>query len=199
VITGFRIAYGGAQALYGVVPDLTCLGKIVGGGLPAAAYGGRREIMELVAPAGPVYQAGTLSGNPLAMAAGIAQLEALRTPGTYERLERSCALLAEGLAAAADAAGVPVQQTRVGSLFCLFFTGEPVVNEATARRSDTARYAVYFHELLRRGVYLAPSQFESGFVSLAHSDDLIAQTVEAARQALMRVAETVHEGDRGAT
>jgi glutamate-1-semialdehyde 2,1-aminomutase len=189
VITGFRVAYGGAQSLYGVMPDLTCLGKIVGGGLPAAAYGGRRAIMELVAPAGPVYQAGTLSGNPLAMAAGTAQLEALRAPGLYERLDHLAADLAAGLANAAAAAGVPIVQTRVGSMFCAFFTASPVTDEASALRSDRARYAVYFREMLRRGVYLAPSQFETGFVSLAHTDELIAQTVEAARHAFRRAAE----------
>jgi glutamate-1-semialdehyde 2,1-aminomutase len=189
VITGFRVAYGGAQSRYGVMPDLTCLGKIVGGGLPAAAYGGRRAIMEMVAPAGPVYQAGTLSGNPLAMAAGIAQLEALRAPGIYERLDHLAADLAAGLAAAAAAAGVPIFQTRVGSMFCAFFTAGPVTDEASALRSDRARYAVYFREMLRHGVYLAPSQFETGFVSLAHTDEVIAKTVEAARHAFRLAAE----------
>jgi glutamate-1-semialdehyde 2,1-aminomutase len=189
VITGFRVAYGGAQSRYGVMPDLTCLGKIVGGGLPAAAYGGRRAIMEMVAPAGPVYQAGTLSGNPLAMAAGIAQLEALRAPGIYERLDHLAADLAAGLAAAAAAAGVPIFQTRVGSMFCAFFTAGPVTDEASALRSDRARYAVYFREMLRHGIYLAPSQFETGFVSLAHTDEVIAKTVEAARHAFRLAAE----------
>jgi glutamate-1-semialdehyde 2,1-aminomutase len=188
VITGFRVAYGGAQALYGVTPDLTCLGKIIGGGLPAAAYGGRRDVMELVAPAGPVYQAGTLSGNPLAMAAGAAQLEALREPGVYERLERRAARLAELIAEAAVAADVPIYQTHVGSLFCAFFSSDPVVDETTAKRSDTAAFAAYFHEMLERGVYLAPSQFESGFVSLAHSENDIERTGEAARAAFASVA-----------
>jgi glutamate-1-semialdehyde 2,1-aminomutase len=189
VITGFRVAYGGAQALYGVAPDLTCLGKILGGGLPAAAYGGRREIMEMVAPAGPVYQAGTLSGNPLAMAAGIAQLQALQAPGVYERLDTLAATLAAGIGEAARAAGVPIFQTRVGSMFTNFFTPDPVTDEASAKRSDTAAYATYFHALLERGVYQAPSQFESGFVSLAHTEENIATTVAAAREAFAAVAQ----------
>ncbi len=188
VMTGFRVAYGGAQALYGVTPDMTCLGKIVGGGLPAAAYGGRRDILSLVAPAGPVYQAGTLSGNPLAMAAGIAQLELLREPGTYERLERLSAALAEGIGMAARAAGVPLYQTRVGSMFCAFFTPGPVTDEASAKTADTRAFATYFRAMLERGVYLAPSQFEAGFVSLAHTDEDIARTVAAAGVALAQVA-----------
>ncbi len=188
VITGFRVAYGGAQALYGITPDLTCLGKIVGGGLPAAAYGGRHEIMEMVAPSGPVYQAGTLSGNPLAMAAGIAQLQALRAPGTYERLDALAAGLESGIGEAARAAGVPIFQTRVGSMFTTFFAPGPVTDEASAKQSDTAAYAIYFHALLDRGVYLAPSQFETGFVSLAHTEDDIARTVAAAGEAFAAVA-----------
>ncbi len=188
VMTGFRVAYGGAQALYGIVPDLTCLGKIVGGGLPAAAYGGRRDIMRMVAPSGPVYQAGTLSGNPLAMAAGITQLEALQAPGTYEQLEQRTATLAAGIGEAAHSAGVPIYQTRVGSMFGVFFTGEPVRDETSAKRSDTAAYATYFHAMLDAGVYLAPSQFEAGFLSTAHSDEDIARTVEAATTAMQRVA-----------
>jgi len=188
VMTGFRVAYGGAQAVYGVTPDMTCLGKIVGGGLPAAAYGGRRDILSLVSPAGPVYQAGTLSGNPLAMAAGAAQLEMLREPGVYERLERLSATLAEGIGAAARAAGVPLYQTRVGSMFCAFFTEGPVTDEATAKQSDTRAFATYFRAMLEQGVYLAPSQFEAGFLSLAHSDADIAHTIAAARVAFGRVA-----------
>ncbi|MBF6590083.1 MAG: glutamate-1-semialdehyde 2,1-aminomutase [Ktedonobacterales bacterium] len=188
VMTGFRVAYGGAQALYAITPDLTCLGKIVGGGLPAAAYGGRREILSLVAPAGPVYQAGTLSGNPLAMAAGTAQLELLREPGVYERLERASAALAVGVAEAATAARVPVSATRVGSMFCVFFTAGPVRDEASAKQSDTRAFATYFRAMLEQGVYLAPSQFEAGFVSLAHSDEDIAHTVAAAHAAFARVA-----------
>ncbi|HEX6121778.1 MAG TPA: glutamate-1-semialdehyde 2,1-aminomutase [Ktedonobacterales bacterium] len=193
VMTGFRVAYGGAQALYGITPDLTCLGKIVGGGLPAAAYGGRREIMALVAPSGPVYQAGTLSGNPLAMAAGAAQLELLRAPtagppGTYERLEQTSAALADGLGEAARAAGVPIHQARVGSMFGVFFTATPVVDEATAKQSDTAAFGTYFHAMLEHGVYLAPSQFEAGFVSLAHGEEEIARSLTAARAAFAAVA-----------
>lgn len=188
VMTGFRVAHGGAQALYGITPDLTCLGKIVGGGLPAAAYGGRRDILSLVAPSGPVYQAGTLSGNPLAMAAGTAQLEALREPGLYERLEKMSAALAEGVRQAAEAAGVPIYQTRAGSMFCTFFTGERVVDEATAKHSNTQAFGTYFHAMLEHGVYLAPSQFEAGFLSLAHSDEDIAQTIAAAHAAFAAVA-----------
>jgi glutamate-1-semialdehyde 2,1-aminomutase len=188
VMTGFRVAHGGAQALYSVTPDLTCLGKVVGGGLPAAAYGGRRDILALVAPSGPVYQAGTLSGNPLAMAAGIAQLEALREPGMYEQLERLTAQLASGIGEAARAAGVPLYQTRVGSMFSVFFTPRPVIDEASAKRSATQTFAAYFHAMLQAGVYLAPSQFEAGFVSLAHSEDDIAKTIDAAGAALRAVA-----------
>lgn len=189
VMTGFRVAHGGAQALYGIDPDMTCLGKIVGGGLPAAAYGGKREIMSLVSPAGPVYQAGTLSGNPLAMAAGATQLELIKQPGVYERLDALTATLAEGIGAAAREAGVPVYQTRVGSMFTTFFTATPVVDEATARTSDTQAFATFFRSLLEQGVYIAPSQFEAGFLSLAHSDEDIARTVAAARIAMRQVAE----------
>ncbi|HEX8981699.1 MAG TPA: glutamate-1-semialdehyde 2,1-aminomutase [Ktedonobacterales bacterium] len=189
VMTGFRVAHGGAQALYGIVPDMTCLGKIVGGGLPAAAYGGKREILELVSPAGPVYQAGTLSGNPLAMAAGIVQLDLLKQPGVYERLESLTATLCEGIGSAARAAGVDVYQTRVGSMFTTFFTPTSVVDETTAKTSDTAAFAVFFRSLLEQGVYTAPSQFEAGFMSLAHSDADIARTVAAAQVAMRQVAE----------
>lgn len=188
VMTGFRVAHGGAQARYSVTPDMTCLGKIVGGGLPAAAYGGKREILSLVSPLGPVYQAGTLSGNPLAMAAGAAQLELLREPGVYERLEALSGTLAAGIGAAARAAGVPVYQTRVGSMFTTFFTSQPVVDETTAKTSDTAAFATYFRSLLEQGVYIAPSQFEAGFLSLAHSDGDIARTVEAAGVAMRAAA-----------
>jgi glutamate-1-semialdehyde 2,1-aminomutase len=197
VMTGFRVAHGGAQATSGIAPDLTCLGKIVGGGLPAAAYGGRREIMALVAPSGPVYQAGTLSGNPLAMAAGAAQLEALRAPGIYERLDALTARLCDGIAQAAREAGVPVFQTRAGSMFGTFFTGEPVADEASAKRSDTRAYATFFHAMLDAGVYLAPSQFEAGFLSLAHTEEDISRTVEAARHAFARVASARGSESRG--
>lgn len=188
VMTGFRVAHGGAQALYGVTPDLTCLGKIVGGGLPAAAYGGTRAIMSLVSPAGPVYQAGTLSGNPLAMAAGATQLELLKQPGVYERLDALTAALGEGVGAAARAAGVAIYQTRVGSMFTTFFSAAPVVDEASAKRADTQAFAAFFGALLDQGIYIAPSQFEAGFVSLAHSDDDIARTVAAAQVAMRQVA-----------
>ena len=188
VMTGFRVAYGGAQQLYGISPDLTCLGKIIGGGLPAAAYGGRRDIMNLVAPAGPVYQAGTLSGNPLAMAAGIAQLELLQQPGVYEALETHAAQLTEGIGTAAHAASVPITQTRVGSMFCAFFTDQPVIDYATAKTSNTERYARFFQAMLEQGIYLAPSQFEAGFLSLAHQQDEIERTIQAAQVAFASVA-----------
>ena len=182
VMSGFRVALGGAQALYGVTPDLTVLGKVIGGGLPVAAYGGRRDIMEQVAPAGPVYQAGTLSGNPLAMAAGLATLRLIKEEGVYEALEAKSAQLAEGLGAAAREAGVPVYQTRVGSMQCLFFQEGPVTDYESARLSDTVRYGKYFHAMLEGGVYLAPSQFEAAFVGAAHGEADIDRTVEAARK-----------------
>jgi glutamate-1-semialdehyde 2,1-aminomutase len=188
VMTGFRVAYGGAQALYGIAPDLTCLGKIIGGGLPAAAYGGRLEIMRLIAPAGLVYQAGTLSGNPLAMAAGIAQLELLQQPGAYEALEANSARLAAGIGEAAKAAGVPITQTRVGSMFCAFFTNQPVVDYASAKTTDTGRFARFFQAMLEQGVYLAPSQFEAAFLSLAHGAEEIERTIDAARVAFAQAA-----------
>ncbi len=185
VISGFRAAYGGAQTLYGVTPDLTCLGKIVGGGLPVGAYGGRRDIMEWIAPVGPVYQAGTLSGNPLAMAAGIATLDVLaETKDPYGQLEGRGAQLEEGLRGAASAAGLPVTVNRVGSLLTAFFTGRPVTDYASARTSDTARYARFFRGMLARGIYLAPSQFEAAFISLAHSEADIERTVGSARQVM---------------
>jgi glutamate-1-semialdehyde 2,1-aminomutase len=188
VITGFRVAPGGAQALYGVRPDLTCLGKIIGGGLPVGAYGGRRELMEQVAPLGGVYQAGTLSGNPLAVAAGLATLRALESPESYRRLERLGAQLEAGLTAAAAAAGVPLTVNRVGSMLTAFFSGAPVVDLASAKRSDTARYAKFFHAMLARGVFLAASQFEAAFVSLAHTDQDIEAAAQAAREALKTLA-----------
>ncbi len=183
VITGFRVAYGGAQALYGVAPDLTCLGKVIGGGLPVGAYGGRREIMEMVAPVGPVYQAGTLSGNPLAMTAGIETLKVLAEPGVYQRLEEKSARLGDGLRAATEAARIPIFQTRVGSMFCSFFSAETVVDHSSAKRSDGKRYALFFRAMLENGVYLPPSQFEAAFLSLAHSDQDIERTVRAAEAA----------------
>ncbi|HSI98196.1 MAG TPA: glutamate-1-semialdehyde 2,1-aminomutase [Gaiellaceae bacterium] len=179
VMTGFRVHPGGAQALYGVVPDLTTLGKVIGGGLPVGAYGGRRELMELVAPAGPVYQAGTLSGNPLAMTAGIETLRVLREPGVWDGLERVGERLVSGLAGL-DA---PVQLARVGTMLGLFFTSGPVVSWETAKTADTERYARFHRAMLDRGVYLAPSQFEAGFLSTAHGDAEIDATIAAAREA----------------
>ncbi|MBI4401071.1 MAG: glutamate-1-semialdehyde 2,1-aminomutase [Nitrospirae bacterium] len=181
VITGFRVHYGGAQALYGVTPDLTCLGKIIGGGLPVGAYGGAREIMRLVAPAGPVYQAGTLSGNPLAVTAGIETLKRLKTPGVYRKLDERAAALAEGLREAAKKAGVPLIQTRVGSMLGAFFTKGPVVDYASAKQSDTKAYAKFFHRMLNKGVYFAPSQFEAAFLSTAHTPSDIEETIKSAR------------------
>jgi len=179
VMTGFRVHPGGARALYGVTPDLTTLGKVIGGGLPVGAYGGRGEIMELVAPAGPVYQAGTLSGNPLAMTAGIETLRVLAEPGVWDGLERSAERLVSGLAAL----GAPVRLARAGSMFGLFFAEERVTSWETARAADTAQFAAFHRVMLERGVYLAPSQFEAGFVSTAHGDTEIDTTVEAAREA----------------
>jgi len=179
VITGFRLAYGGAQGVYGVAPDLTCLGKVIGGGLPVGAYGGRADVMEMVAPQGPVYQAGTLSGNPLAMAAGIATLKSLRRSGIYEKLDRRAARLAEAMAVAAKRSRVPVQVSRAGSLLTAFFTAAPVVDYESARRADTALFSAFFNRLLEQGIYWPPSQFEAAFVSLAHSDADIDRTIEA--------------------
>ena len=184
VITGFRVAWGGAQARYGVRPDLTCLGKIIGGGLPVGAYGGSRELMSRVAPLGQVYQAGTLSGNPLAVAAGLATLRALERGGVYERLERLGAHLEAGIVEAARATGVAVTVNRVGSMLTAFFTEGPVVDYASAKRADTARYARFFHAMLDRGVFLAPSQFEAAFVSLAHSEQDLDAAARACRDAL---------------
>ena len=164
VISGFRVKYGGAQALYGIRPDLTVLGKIIGGGLPVGAYGGRKEIMDLIAPSGPVYQAGTLSGNPLAVTAGLATLKQLRVRGVYERLEEQSAALVKGIGEAAKKAGVPLTQTRVGSMLTSFFTQGPVVDWNTAKQSDTKRYGKFFHRMLEQGIYLAPSQFEAAFL-----------------------------------
>jgi glutamate-1-semialdehyde 2,1-aminomutase len=183
VITGFRIALGGAQERYRVTPDLTCLGKIVGGGLPVGAYGGRREIMQQVSPLGPVYQAGTLSGNPLAMAAGLATVRLLTEPGVYSHLEALSARLIEGIGAAARAAGVAYIVNRVGSMFTGFFCDGQVTDYASAKRADPARYARFFHAMLDGGVYLAPSQFEAGFVSLAHTEADIDATIKCATEA----------------
>ncbi len=184
VITGFRVALGGAQERFRIRPDLTCLGKIVGGGLPVGAYGGRGDIMQLVSPLGPVYQAGTLSGNPLAMAAGLATVRLLTEPGVYEHLDRLSARLVDGIGAAARAAGVPYTANRVGSMFTGFFTPEAVTDYASAKKADTQRYARFFHAMLDRGVYFAPSQFEAGFVSLAHTEADIDATIGAAAASL---------------
>ena len=184
VMTGFRVAYGGAQKLYGVKPDLTCLGKVIGGGLPVGAYGGKREIMEKIAPLGPIYQAGTLSGNPLAMVAGIETLKALSKPGVYKTLEKLSADLEQGLRAAATEAGVPVTLNRVGSMFTAFFTDRKVKDFASAKTSDTGKFGRFFRSMLSNGVNLAPSQFEAAFMSLAHTKADINKTIEAARKSL---------------
>ena len=184
VMTGFRVALGGMQEHTGIQADLTCLGKIIGGGLPVGAYGGRREVMQLVAPLGPVYQAGTLSGNPMAMAAGIATLEELHKPGRYEELERKGKLLSSGIDQALQTMGDGVQFVRIGAIFCLFFTAERVMNYNIAKTSDTQRYAHFFWSMLKQGVYLPPSQFESCFISLAMDDKMIHETVEAVELAL---------------
>jgi glutamate-1-semialdehyde 2,1-aminomutase len=180
VITGFRVGSGGAQARYGITPDLTCLGKILGGGLPVGGYGGRQDIMELVSPLGPVYQAGTLSGNPLAMAAGVATLRLLTEPGVYDHLETLSARLVDGLGEAAERAGVAYTANRVGSMFTGFFSADPVSDYVSAKKADTRRYAHFFHAMLQRGVYLAPSQFEAGFMSLAHTQADVDATLETA-------------------
>ncbi|HEY3029950.1 MAG TPA: glutamate-1-semialdehyde 2,1-aminomutase [Bradyrhizobium sp.] len=187
VITGFRLGYGGAQARYGVTPDLTCLGKIIGGGLPVGAYGGPHHMMKLIAPEGPVYQAGTLSGNPLAVTAGIETLKLLKRPGMYRQLEERGRLLADGLLDAAREAGVGVSLNRVGSMMTVFFTPGPVTDYASAKKSDTLAYGRFYRAMLEEGIYLAPSQFEAAFLSLAHSPADIAKTVKAARAAFKRV------------
>ena len=184
VMTGFRLARGGAQERFGIKPDLSCFGKIIGGGLPVGAFGGRAEIMDCLAPLGPVYQAGTLSGNPLAMAAGLTLLEELSDGNVYAKLERTGATLQAGLTEAARDAGIPVQFNRLGSMFCAYFTDQPVHNLADAMRSDRARFAKYFHAMLEQGIYIAPSQFEAGFISLAHTPEDIDKTIQAAQKAL---------------
>lgn len=194
VMTGFRVAWGGVQTQTNIKPDLTCLGKIIGGGLPVGAYGGRREIMENIAPAGPVYQAGTLSGNPLAMRAGLATLRELEKPGVYERLDRLTAILAQGWLAGAQKAGIPLRVNRCGSMLTAFFTPQEVKDYKSATGSDTVRFKEYFQLMLAQGIYLAPSQYEAAFVSLAHSEQDIAQTVEAGAQALARLAASKKAG-----
>lgn len=184
VITGFRVIWGGAQGLYGIQPDLTCLGKIIGGGLPVGAYGGRRDIMSLVAPLGPVYQAGTLSGNPVAMAAGLATLRLLRDEQPYAELENRAAARCEGLNVAARRAGVAATINRAGSMFTMFFTGTGVTDYDSARTADAAQYARFFRRMLAQGIYLAPSQFEAAFLSTAHTDADVEKTIAAASVAL---------------
>ncbi len=187
VITGFRVAYGGAQALYSVIPDLTCLGKIIGGGLPVGAYGGRREIMEMMAPVGPVYQAGTLSGNPLAMTAGIETVRALNHPGVYSQLENKAASLQEGIAAVAAKAGMHLHISRVASLLTVFFTDSPVVDYESAKKSNATLFSRFFHSLLEGGIYWPPSQFEAIFVSLAHTDNDIQTTANTIGKVFSRL------------
>ena len=187
VITGFRVAGGGAQAAYRVNADITCLGKIIGGGLPVGAYGGANEIMEMVAPLGPMYQAGTLSGNPLAVSAGVATLKVLQRPGVYERLDALGSQLAQGLKNSATKVGVPVTVNRVGSMFTTFFGAGPVDTLARAEQADTQSYASFFNKMLDSGVYLAPSQYEAGFVSLAHNEEDIGRTIATAEEALRQV------------
>jgi len=184
VMTGFRVRLGGAQDYYGITPDLTTLGKVIGGGLPVGAYGGRREIMEQIAPLGPVYQAGTLSGNPLAMAAGLATLALLKEPGTYERLETYGGALTRGFLEAASELGIPAQASFIGAMFGTFFAPEPVVDYETAKKSDVSLYARYFHAMLGRGVYVAPSQLEAGFLSIMHGPSELDRTLSAMRDSL---------------
>ncbi len=188
VMSGFRVAYGGAQELYGVTPDMTTLGKIIGGGLPVGAFGGKREIMEKLSPSGGVYQAGTLSGNPLAMTAGIETLKLLKQPGFYAQLEEKSRQVAEGIAQAARTAGYPIYSTRVGSMFCAFFTTGEVHDWPTAAACDTKAFARYFLAMLNEGVYLAPSQFETAFVSAAHTDADIEKTIAAAARCFKLIA-----------
>ena len=188
VMNGFRVAPGGAQQVYGVTPDLTTFGKIIGGGMPVGAYGGRRDLMERIAPAGPVYQAGTLSGNPVAMAAGLAMLDLVRAPGFHDELDRRTRLLTDGFAAAAAEAGVPLSVNRVCGMFGLFFTSGKVETLAQATACDVPMFSRFFHAMLARGVYLAPSAFEAGFVSIAHGEQVIADTHAAARAAFAAIA-----------
>jgi len=190
VMTGFRVAYGGAQSVYGIKPDLTCLGKIIGGGLPVGAYGGRREIMEMISPAGPVYQAGTLSGNPLAMTAGITTLTLLaESPDVYEKLAEKTATLCAGLRKEAEKFGFQLQYHQLGGMFGMFFTDKPVYDFASAQQSDIGAFNIFFHAMLEQGVYLGPSQFEAGFMSAAHSDEDLAATIKAGAYAFGKVAE----------
>lgn len=187
VMTGFRVHPNGAQALYNIQPDLTTLGKVIGGGLPVGAYGGRREIMQMVAPSGPMYQAGTLAGNPLAMTAGITTLNLLKTPGTWQKLEDASAALETGIASAAKKAGVPVRQTRVGTMFTTFFSEVEPKDWPSAKKADAVRFGRFFQVMLKNGIYLAPSQFEAGFLSSVHNEAIIEETIEAVGKSLQRL------------
>lgn len=194
VMSGFRAAYGGAQSVYGIKPDLTCLGKVIGGGLPVGAYGGRRDIMEHISPAGPVYQAGTLSGNPLAMTAGLTTLKILAAmPDAYDKLTRKIAVLSAGIRAQAEKFGLTLQYHQIGSMFGIFFSDEPVYDYDSARHADTRAFGVFFHAMLEQGIYLAPSQFETSFMSTVHSDADIAATIAASAKAFAKVAEYYQE------
>jgi len=186
-MTGFRVAFGGAQAYYGITPDMTCLGKVIGGGLPVGAYGGKKEIMSMISPEGPVYQAGTLSGNPLAMTAGIETMKELSKPGVYAELEKKSAMLESGLIDAAKRAGVKTRFYRAGSMFCTYFTEADVFDYTTAKTADPAKFSKFFCLMLEKGINLAPSQFEAGFMSLAHSEKDIEKTVKAAFEAFREV------------
>lgn len=188
VMTGFRVALGGAQEVYGITPDLTTLGKIIGGGMPVGAYGGRRDIMNQISPAGPIYQAGTLSGNPVAMAAGLAMLELIQEPGFHDELSRRTQLLCDGMQALADGAGIAFSTTRVGGMYGLFFSAEKVETYAQATACDTSRFNRFFNMMLEGGVYLAPSAYEAGFMSMAHSEQIIADTLKVAREAFQKLA-----------
>ncbi|MGW8193057.1 MAG: glutamate-1-semialdehyde 2,1-aminomutase, partial [Desulforhopalus sp.] len=189
VITGFRLAYGGAQEYFGVLPDLTCLGKIIGGGMPVGAYGGKADIMNCIAPDGPVYQAGTLSGNPLAMAAGIAALRLLQSPGYYQRLEEKAAGFADKLENVAARVGIPVQFNRVGSMMTGFFANDPVVDFDTAMKADTQRYAAHYQHMLEQGIYLAPSQFEVAFISTAQSEEDLEKAIKMTEWSFKKIVE----------
>jgi glutamate-1-semialdehyde 2,1-aminomutase len=193
VMTGFRVAHGGAQQLYGITPDLTCLGKIIGGGLPCGAFGGGAEIMNMLAPLGPVYQAGTLSGNPLAMAAGFATLDFLakHTDAVYAQLEMASRTAAEGVSAVLAEAGLGVTTNRVGAMWTWFFTGEPVVDFGTAATSDTARFGAFHRAMMDAGVWLPPSQFEAAFLGTAHTPEIVEATVAAARQAVAGMTQPI--------
>ncbi len=190
VMTGFRVAWGGAQVLYNIIPDITCLGKIIGGGLPVGAYGGRKEIMEYISPCGPVYQAGTLSGSPLAMTAGIETLKVLQQSGFYEELEKKSDRLVQGLSKAAAKAHVDVQSNKIGSMFCIFFTDLKVIDYTSAGTSDTKKFSIFFKNMLEQGIYLAPSQFEAAFVSIAHIDEDIDKTIQASNIAFEAIAQS---------